>query len=198
MQKLIRGSFVLQLIILCIWNLGYAQVKGVFVGDDVRISAPGISDDPIRGEVIVVSSYLIQILAEDEKVGKIDIPIDTIEQLEIRYFISQKQKGTKIGAAIGGVTVGIYSLIREIESGFECEEQIVCKNIDESTSVFRVLGMSAIGTITGGALGYLVGSQIKVAKWRDVPLQLTMESLSPKYLDRVSTVGLTLKYRFSF
>ena len=196
MGKSIGSSLVLQLIILCTWNSGYAQLKGVIVGDYVRIIVPSISDQLIQGEVIALSPYQIQILPEDGKVDKINIPIDTIQQLEVRYFRSKKQEAAKIGAAILGAALGIYAIKRDIDSWYECEDRIVCNQDDTGTIILRITGIIVLGTITGGLVGYGIGSQIRVAKWMDVPLQLTMDPLSTKYFDRIKTVGLTLRYRF--
>lgn len=193
MKKLITG-IALFVYSFCIAGTALAQIKGVNEGDQIRITAPSISEDKITGIVIDTSLIsIIRISKENYHYPNpkwIDIPLVTIEQLEVWKEARRTGRGALVGAGLGGFTMGIIVMA----SNEPCETDEWCF-IEFSNGEAFLMG-TIVGILPGAFIGAIVGSTIKTEKWKRIRFEITSEPITKSYLKLGPTPGFTLKWSF--
>lgn len=192
MKKLIPSVAIL-VYLFYISGTATAQIKGVKEGDQIRITAPSVSDNKITGIILNISKSMIRISNENYQYPElkwIDIPLESIDQLEVRKTVRKTGRGALVGAGIGGVTLGILTMA----SNEPCEPDEWCF-IEFSDGEAFLMG-AALGGLAGALTGAIVGSTIKTVGWKQVPFTITAGSISLNYFKQVPTPGITLKWSF--
>ncbi|MDR8394398.1 hypothetical protein NC796_24835 [Aliifodinibius sp. S!AR15-10] len=137
-----------------------------------------------------ITPGMVRVTNEFSKDSWTEIPLDAVEQLELRKEVRQTGRGALVGGGIGALTIGIISMA----SNEPCDPDEWC--IIEFTPAEAFLIGAAVGTVSGALIGAAIGSSKKAMKWKRVRFDITAEPITTNYLKRPPTPGLTLKWSF--
>ncbi len=165
-----------------------AQIKGIGVGDRIRISAPSISDSLITGQVDSMAQDIVRVTNKSPKYSQTEILLDTIEQLELRKEVRQAGRGALVGGGIGALTIGVIVMASNEPS--DPDEWCII----EFTPAEAFLVGAAIGTVSGALIGAAIGSSKKTMKWKKIRFDIAAEPIAMNYLKLGSAPGFTLKW----
>jgi hypothetical protein len=147
-----------------------AQISSLYRGDKVRISAPNIYPETVRGTIYGINTTQITLNIEGDYYI---FPLNSIERLDVSLG---KKRHTGDGALIGltgGALLGGLIGSTTYEPCNEDEERYGCSfHFSEKTSV--QLGALAFGTI-GLVVGTVIGAVIKTDVWKRYPLKASMD-----------------------
>ena len=150
-------------------------------GDKVRVTT---EQERIIGYWVALSENGLTLNTE-ERDSSLVLPLASLTKLEVsRGQKSGAGKGALIGAGTGaaaGVVTAYVGCAVE-SSNFNCGNY----------TVLTILAFGAAGALVGAGIGALIGSQIKVDRWQDVPLDRIRVSLTP------SGGGLEVTAKFVF
>ena len=108
-----------------------------------------------KGYILMVQDSMLRYIPEMYAPRSFDYKVEHIELIEVRKE-GKVLKGVLIGAAVGGTTgmlIGAASLP-------DCDEDDVGCNLSNFfLGPFVVMEIGAVGTIAGGVLGGIIGSQ---------------------------------------
>lgn len=179
------------LLIVLFQSVALAQISGLNTGDKVRIYAPDIYSETVRGTIHGINTTEIILDLE----GDLYIfPFNIIERLDVSYG---KKRRTGRGALIGlssGVFLGTLISLTTYE---EC-------NSDEFMGCFLHFdrGESALlGAAAGGFVGLIAGTAIGLIKtdvWVRLPLEISMNFQSVPAQELSFSNGPVVSLKFSF
>ncbi|MFH5832672.1 hypothetical protein ACG2F4_15055 [Halalkalibaculum sp. DA3122] len=170
-----------------------AQIKGVHEGDHIRITAPAVSDSIITGQVDSITQDRILVTGVYSPNSWTEIPINAIEQLEIRKEVRKTGRGALVGGGIGAFTIGIITLA----SNESCDPDDQWCTIEFSDGEAFLMGAAA-GSLAGVVIGAIIGSASKGEKWERIPVEITSTPLSVRMFDRNNRHALGIKLTWSF
>ena len=189
MKNFITGIALL-LFLICLSETTFAQIKGVDIGDSVRVTAKSISDNTITGKVLSITSKIILISKDYSQNDSQEIPIEAIDELEMQREIRKTGRGALVGAGVGGITSGLLAMA----TNEPCEPGEWC--IIEFTPGEAFLLGAAFGVVTGGVIGAIIGTTVKEKKWKNIPVEVSIEPISFKYQGQQGIAGITLNWSF--
>lgn len=185
MNKALKSGILL-VCAICLSVTTSAQIKGVIIGDSVRVTAQSLYYREITGVVTNMTGEFISISGKDQ----LEIPIETIQKLEIQKEVRNTGRGALIGAGVSGAIGGIIA----VAGNESCEPDEWCV-LEFSDGEAFLMG-TAVGLLPGALVGAIIGANTKRTKWKNVPLDLKAEPISLGYLNEPPTPGITLRWSF--
>ena len=163
-----RAIVVLVIATLVIpWSgLSSQDIPPIAPGTRVRITAPSAGADRLIGTVVPspIDTLMVRPAA---RMTAVAIPLASVTRLEVRF--GQKSHlllGAAIGFVAGAASLGIGSAV-------------VCKREDSDCAKYQTVSLTALGGLSGGAVGALLGSFIRTDRWDRVPLERLSVGLVP-------------------
>lgn len=156
------------------------DIPPVAPGTRVRVTAPDLGADKLIGTVVPSPVDTLMVRPTD-RMTAIAIPLASMTRLEVRY--GQKAHlllGAAIGFVAGATSLGIGSAV-------------VCSREDSDCSEHQTVTFTALGGLSGGAVGALLGSLIHTDRWNRVPLERFRVGLAPRH-DGGVWVGLSVGF----
>ena len=150
---------------------GLARIE---VGSRVRVTAPAIYEGRLVGHVIAFIPDTL--LIEQKLFTRWKVPEADIELIEVSL---ERKSRAGTGALIGAGTIAAAGVGTAL---------VGCADSDCTLFFYAALG----ATLVGAGIGALIGSQIKVDRWEEVPLDRIRVSLTP------SGGGLEVTAKFVF
>ncbi len=138
---------------------GLARIE---VGSRVRVTAPAIYEGRLVGHVIAFIPDTL--LIEQKLFTRWKVPEADIELIEVSL---ERKSRAGTGALIGAGTIAAAGVGTAL---------VGCADSDCTLFFYAALG----ATLVGAGIGALIGSQIRVDRWEEVPLDRISVSLRPR------------------
>ncbi len=164
MSWLEHSSLIIALLLVASPNLLAQDSSQVLPGTRVRVTAPAVDANPLKGTVVAVSPETLT-LAVEGLVGetwdpRLEIPVESVTGLELsRGKYSRLGKGALIGGLIGGGLGFGLGVAAAAESGGFYDPG--AEAIPMAAALLGVMGAGV-----GGVIGLLSPGE----RWEEVPL----------------------------
>ena len=149
------------------WSgLSGQDIPPIAPGTRVRITAPSAGADKLIGTVVPSPVDTLMVRPAD-RMTAVAIPLASVTRLEVRF--GQKSHlllGAAIGFVAGAASLGIGSAVD-------------CNQADSDCAKHQTVTLTALGGLSGGAVGALLGSFIHSDRWERVVLERMRVSLVP-------------------
>ena len=176
------GTFLFALLAVAPLSIVTAQETPlVKPGDRVRVTAPDQALSKYTGT-------LAGVYGDTLRLDTLHVPLQSVTRLDVHR--GQKSKagtGALIGAGVGAAAGVITALVVCAEDNRDCE------NAGSGLTAAAALVLGVGGALLGAGLGAVVGSNVKVDRWEEIPLDRLRVSVAPQ---RDGRFGLGLSVRF--
>ena len=149
-------------------------------GERVRVTAPGLSSNPIVGTFDQVNRDTL-LLSIDGRAEPISVPISSVSKLEVSAGTkSNFAKGLGIGFLIGATTGALIGAA----SGDDDPSAFMAFTAEE-----KAVGAGLVLGLAGGLLGGIIGAVNPSERWEAVPVDELRIEPSPHVADAVALVA---------
>lgn len=177
------------LILTILAPVAKAQFGEVKVGDRVRITAPFVLDDKIRGTITELDKSVLVVSVKDSSVYISESMIQNLETSTGKRRVIGR--GALIGAVSGVVLTGMTSAV--INNACGLGEDCVIANRDGEA----FLRGATVGILIGVTVGTAAGFFTKVDEWERVPFRIAMDAKPVRTNISKNTVSPAISFRFS-
>jgi hypothetical protein len=155
----------------------------VWPGQRVRVEAPALFVGWRVGEVLSVERDTLHVrYARGQVRARIGaIPLASVTRVQARVERrSAVGKGVALGS-LAGAAVGVMGVVAYVSG------------VDETVTIGQALGVTALGGLGGGMIGFVIGAAVRTDVWRDVRVPRPMVTVRR---DGSIGVGLALQLPF--